>query len=115
MVGVLSLQRAHQEFELRQPVQTLQTRIFSEKRPTRESSADTALKPFKGGFVSSRQGENASDLIIGMVSVAKGFWNRASLAHTFECLFTSACQCVQDPLQAYDERFVGQHSERFIE
>ena len=94
MVRVLGLQRAHQEFELRQPVQTLKTRIFPEKRPTRESSADTALKPFKGGFVSSRQGENASDLIIGMVSVAKGFWNRASLAHTFECLFISAGQCV---------------------
>jgi hypothetical protein len=71
MVGILGLQRAHQEFKLGKPAETLETRVFQEKGPARESSADTPLKPLKGGFASFYQGENASDLIIRMVRVPK--------------------------------------------
>jgi hypothetical protein len=71
MVGILALQRAHQEFKLWKPVQTLETAVFQKKRPARESAADTPLKPFKSSFESPNQGENARDLTIGVVRVPK--------------------------------------------
>jgi hypothetical protein len=45
--------------------------VFQEKWPACKSAADTPLKPGKGSFTPPQQGENASDLIIGMVSVPK--------------------------------------------
>jgi len=71
MVRILGLQRAHQEFKLGKPTQTLEATVFQEKGPACESSADAPLKPLESSFTSAYQGENASDLIIGMVRVPK--------------------------------------------
>jgi hypothetical protein len=69
MFRILGLQRAHQELKLGKPAQTLETTVLQEKRPARKSAADAPLKPLKSSFASPHQGENASDLIIGMVRV----------------------------------------------
>jgi len=71
MVRIFGLERAHQEFELGKPAQTLEARVFQEKGPAPESSTDTPLKPLESSVASAYQRENASDLIIGMVRVPK--------------------------------------------
>lgn len=52
-------------------MQALKTMIFKEERPAGEAAADASFQPGKGSFTLGGQSENASDLIIGMVRVAK--------------------------------------------
>jgi hypothetical protein len=48
--------------------------MFQKKRPTSESAADTPLEPFEHCLVLPEHRKNASDLVIRVISVSKGFW-----------------------------------------
>lgn len=74
MVGVLRLPRTDQSFKLTETTQILQAGVFQKKRPTNESAADTPLGPFERCLVLPEQRKNASDLVIRVMSVSKGFW-----------------------------------------
>ena len=84
MVGVLRLQRADQTFKLTETAQILQARIFEKKGPTSESRADTPLKPFERCLALPEHRENASDLVIRVMSVSKGFRIGTSLGQAPE-------------------------------
>ena len=71
MIRILGLQGTHQQFKLGQPMQVLETVVFQEERPAGEPVADASLQPGKGIFALSRQSQNTSDLILGVVRVAK--------------------------------------------
>ena len=114
MVRVFGLQSADQKFELGKVAQTCEARIFQEKGPTGEPGADAPLKPFKCSVAPSRQGQGASDLIIGVVCVAKRFWNRAGSSYIFDRRFCVPRQSVEQAFQADDEGFVRYELESFI-
>lgn len=95
MVRIFGLQGSDQKFELRKAVQTRKARIFQEERPAGEAGADAPFKPFKGSFAPPRQRERASDLIVGMVCVSKGFWTRAGSGYRIDC-------CVSVPHQSME-------------
>ena len=71
VVRVSGLQRTHQQFKFGEATQIPQARVFHEKRPARETGADAAFEPCKRFRRPFQQGENAGDLIISMVRVAK--------------------------------------------
>src|ERR1035438_5367925 len=98
MIRVLGLQRADQKFELGKTSQTREAGIFQEVRPASESGADAPLKPLKGSFAPSRQGEGASDLMIRMVCVSKGFRTRTGSGDTIDCCLTVPHQGMEQTL-----------------
>src|SRR5258708_19166702 len=98
MVRIFGLQRTDQKFELGKAVQTGEARIFQEERPAGESSADAPLQPLKGSFTPSCQGQGASNLMISMVGVPKGFWTRTGSGHTVDGSFSFPPQSVQQAL-----------------
>ena len=53
MVGILGLQRAHQNFECRKLAYILEARVLQKKRPARKSAVDTSLQPLQCGFTPS--------------------------------------------------------------
>jgi hypothetical protein len=95
MVRVFGLQSANQKFELGKVAQTGEARIFQEKGPTGEPGADAPLKPFKGSFAPSRQGQGASDLMISVVCVPERSWNRTRSSYIFDCRFCVPGQSVE--------------------
>lgn len=86
VVGILGLQRADERFELGVAAEIFEARIACEERPAGESVGDGAFEPFecRGGF--AENGENAGDLIVGVVFVSKGFWTDAGARKTFASL-----------------------------
>ena len=78
MVWILGLQRTHQDLKPRKLAHILQERVLQKKRPASETVADTSLQPFERGVTPSQQGQYASDLIVAVVRVSKGFWACAS-------------------------------------
>lgn len=71
MVWILGLQRAYQQFKLRKPVQVFEAMVLLEKRPAREPGAYAALQPLESGFALASQGQNAGNLVIGVVRVSE--------------------------------------------
>src|ERR1700758_5155023 len=98
MIRVFGLQRGDQEFKLRKAAQTCKGRILQEERPAGEPSADAPLKPLKGSFAPSRQSESASDLIIRMVGMSKGFRTRTGSGHTSDGCFSVPHQGIEQTL-----------------
>src|SRR6266487_2323094 len=98
MVRVFGLQSSDQKFELRKAAQTRKASIFQEERPAGEPRADAPFKPLKGSFAPSRQGEGASDLMICMVCVSKGFRTRTGSGHTSDCCFSVPHQGMEQTL-----------------
>src|ERR1700756_5774622 len=98
MVRVFGLQRSDQKFELRKAAQTRKARIFQEERPAGEPRADAPFKPFKGSFTPSCQRESASDLMIRMVCVSKGFRTRTGSGHTSDGCFSVPHQGMEETL-----------------
>src|SRR5215472_2706554 len=98
MVGILGLQSTYYKLEVGKAAQISEARIFQEERPTCESGADTPFKPLKSRSPLPCQGENASDLIIGMVRMPKGFWTRTGPGHGVECQFIFSRQRVKHTL-----------------
>jgi hypothetical protein len=88
MVRILRLQRTYQDFKFGKTAQLLETSVFHEKRPARESGTDTPLQPFKSRFGAPQPHENASDLIVGGVSMSKGFWAGASPVQALQSGFS---------------------------
>src|SRR5262249_62955 len=75
----------------------------------------SALKPFEGRFRTIQQGEDACDLIVGVVGVAEGARIRASAVHTTKCQLRITCKCVKETLKAYDHRIFGAEPNSSIE
>ena len=98
MVRVFGLQSSDQKFELGKAAQTRKARIFQEERPAGEPRADAPLEPLKGSFAPSRQGEGASDLMIRMVCVSKGFRIRTGSGHTIDCCLSVPHQGMEQTL-----------------
>src|SRR5580692_8637305 len=98
MIRVLGLQRADQKFELRKTSQTRKAGVFQEVRPAGKSGADASLQPLKGSFAPSRQRQCASNLIIRMMRMAKGFWTRTGPGHTLDRRVLIPHQGVQQAL-----------------
>src|SRR5271156_1930310 len=98
MVRVFGLQSSDQEFELGKAAQTRKARVLQEERPAGEPRADAPLQPFKGSFAPSRQGEGASDLMIRMVCVSKGFRTRTGSGHTVDCCLSVPHQGMEQTL-----------------
>lgn len=71
MIRILGLQRTNEKIEFGKATQVLETWVFQEKRPAREPCADAAFQPFEGRLALPGQGENARDLIVGVVGVSK--------------------------------------------
>src|SRR5882672_7694209 len=76
MIGILGLQRAHQDFKRRKLTQIFEVRVLQKKRPARESTANTSLQPLEGSFASSQQGKYAGNLMVSVVRMSEGFWTR---------------------------------------
>src|SRR5882672_1123209 len=108
MVGILSLQRTDEQFELWHPAQVHETRIFEEEGPTREAPADAPLQPFQASFAAPSERKNASDLVVVVMRVSKRLWTRTSLGHVVERQFLSPGLRIEDALQADDERVFRQ-------
>src|SRR5271154_4528722 len=98
MVRVFGLQSSDQKFELGKAAQTRKARIFQEEGPAGEPRADAPLQPLKSSFAPSRQGEGASDLMIGVVCVSKGFWTRTGSGHTIDCCLSVSHQGMEQTL-----------------
>jgi hypothetical protein len=107
MVGVLRLRRTDQSFKLTETTQILQAGIFQEKWPASESAADTPLEPFERCLVLPEHRKNASDLVIRVMSVSKGFWTAKFI--TPEVEFNIAgyglCCTLEGPLRHYAPGF----------
>src|ERR1700733_4787382 len=115
MVGILRLQRAHQDFKFRETAQILETRVFHKKRPARESGADAPLKPLKSLGRPLQNRENTGDLIASMVRVPKGFWAGAGPSEALKRPFGVARQGIEDTEQTDDKWLFGQRLHCFIE
>src|SRR4030095_12398069 len=98
MVGILGLQRAHQNIKCRKLAEIFEVRVLQEKRPACEAVADTSLQPLKRSFTSPQQGKNGCELIITVVGMSKGFWARTSLGQTVERLSVFPRQRVKEAL-----------------
>jgi len=81
-------------------MQVLETVVFQEEGPARKTSAYASLQPGKRIFPLARQSENTSDLIIGVVRVAKRLWVGESAVHAVERLLVFPSQRIKDALQA---------------
>src|SRR4051794_9272079 len=86
MVGILGLQRTHQDLKARKLAYIFETRVLQKKRPARESASDTSLQPIERRFSPSQQGKNATDLVVAVMRVSKGFWVCACLGYTVQGL-----------------------------
>ena len=90
MVRIFGLQRTDQNFKFGKISQILETGIFHKKRPARETRADAAFEPFEGRRGPTQDGQDAGNLIVGVVSVAKGFWDGAGARDAVHRLFGSS-------------------------
>jgi hypothetical protein len=115
MVRILRLQRTHQDFRFGKTAQLLETSVFHKKRPARESGTDTRLQPFKSRFWAPQQRENASDLIVGVVSMSEGLCARASPSQTLQSGFNLSSQSIKHTLKTDEEWFFRQEPQRFTE
>jgi len=66
VVGILGLQRADQEFELRKPAQILEITILQEKRPAGEAAAHAPLQPIKSRLALPGDSEDARQAAIDL-------------------------------------------------
>jgi hypothetical protein len=98
MVGILGLQGAHQYLKTRMLTHVFEARVLQEKRPARESRADTSLQPLERSFPPPQQCKDACDLIVAVVRVSKGFWARTSLGQAVERHILFPGQRIKDAL-----------------
>ena len=98
IVGILGLQRAHQDLKTWKLAQIFEARVLQKKRPARESAANTSLQPIERGFSPSQQGKNASDLVVTVMRMPKGFWVCTCLGYTVQRLSIIPRQRVKDAL-----------------
>jgi hypothetical protein len=99
MVGILGLQRAQQDLKTRKLAQIFEARVVHNKRSAWESSVNTSLQPIESGFSASQQGKNASDLVVAVMSMPKGFWVCTCLGYAVQGLSIISRQRVKDALQ----------------
>ena len=86
MVGILGLQRAHQDLKPRKFAEIFEAKVLQKERPARESAANTSLQPIERGLSPPQQGKNTSDLIVAVVRMPKGFWVCTSLGQAVQRL-----------------------------
>src|ERR1700756_2004540 len=82
--------------------------VFQKERPARESGANTSFQPLERRLLPPQQGENAGDLIVGVVRMPKGLRVRTSLCQAIQSLSIVPCQGVKYAPQTNDERLIGQ-------
>jgi hypothetical protein len=71
MIGVFRPQRMYQHLESSHAPQVLQAGVLQKERPARKSCAYAALQPLKGFFTPTQYRENAGNLVVAVMCVAK--------------------------------------------
>ena len=115
MTGIFGLQRSDERFELRERTQIRETRILEEERPAGEAGVYGSLEPFEGGVEAAEESVNARYLIVGVMSVAKGFGIGTGARHAAESLLRIPGKSVKNTLHADDHRVIRNERGRFIE